>query len=144
MFKQVAFTGIGILNSTDDLIRACLEGIANGFKDCLNIMEEISGKQPQKFLVAGGLAKSDFVCQLFADVLDMTVEICSCPEELIGARGSALVAGVGAGVYDSIEDAMRKTRSTVARRYEPVPQNVEMYKAVYERYGKLRNAVKTL
>jgi sugar (pentulose or hexulose) kinase len=54
----------------------------------------------------------------------------------LGARGVALAAGIGAGVYSDYEEAVREAVSVV-RVHEPIPFNKPLYLERYAEYQRL-------
>jgi L-xylulokinase len=54
----------------------------------------------------------------------------------LGARGAALSAGIGAGIYSSYAEAVREA-VTVVRVHEPVPANTPLYLERYAEYERL-------
>jgi xylulokinase len=57
------------------------------------------------------------------------------------AYGGALLAGVGAGVYPTVEDACQGVVRTT-RRVEPIPDHVARYAESYAIYRSLYPALK--
>jgi xylulokinase len=96
----------GLTRRTDrtHMARAVLEGVAYGLRDSFAIMEEM--KVPiRQVRASGGGARSKFWRQIQADVTGyshVTVDVDEGP-----ALGVALLAGVGTGVYSSVEEACR-------------------------------------
>ena len=65
----------------------------------------------------------------------------SCKE--IGATGTAVLAGVSVGAFESIEDvisAIVKTR----RVFTPNKENSDTYRQLYKKYANIYTAVKNL
>jgi sugar (pentulose or hexulose) kinase len=58
----------------------------------------------------------------------------------IGARGAAISAGIGAGVYKDHADAVARAVK-VARRQEPNPEAAPHYLARYSEYQRLLEAM---
>lgn len=50
-----------------------------------------------------------------------------------GAKGDAILAGIGVGIYKDLADA-RKQTFRVGRVFEPDPKKTEQYAKVYELY----------
>jgi glycerol kinase len=65
--------------------------------------------------VDGGAAANDFLCQVQADVMNVAVLRPRVIETT--ALGAAYLAGLGAGVWRSLDDVGR--RWTLDRRFEP-------------------------
>jgi xylulokinase len=68
-------------------------------------LAQSAGGMPAMISLGGGGARSDFWCQLKADVLGVPLQRASVPDA--AAMGAAILAGVGAGVMPSLEAAVR-------------------------------------
>ena len=88
--------------------RATLEGIALEVADLLGAMADDLGRPLARMRVDGGAAANDLLMQLQADVADVTIER---PAELEStARGAAMLAGVGAGLFRDKTESTRMLR----------------------------------
>ena len=96
------FFGLSAMHQRGDLIRAVMEGVSFGLRDSLEILDGM-GVKADKMLLTGGGAKSAFWRQLLADVYARPLSLINSPEG--PALGVAILAGVGAGVYKSVESA---------------------------------------
>jgi len=84
----------------------------------------------------GGGAKSDLWNQIKADIYQKTVKTFESSEG--GILGSAILAGVGAGVFpDPATGAARWIR--VAREFHPRPENSERYDALFDLFKELHD-----
>ena len=130
------FFGLSIEHSRADLMRAVYEGVALALRDCYAAM-----KQPvEEVILVGGGARSAFWAQMFADAAGKRIVVPNGAE--FGARGAAILAGVGAGVFGSVADAA----SAMVRPdaiYEPGPA-APVYAALYELYRALYTAAPPL
>lgn len=109
------------------LVRAVYEGISLAMRDCYaNIASDT-----ERVYLAGGGANSEFWCRMFADTLN--VEIAIPRGEEFGAKGAALLAGVGVDEYSDLDDAVERT-AAVATTYEPDPERVRQYRRWYDLY----------
>ena len=79
--------------------------------------------------------------QIQADIYGMPVDLIAAEEG--AAYGVALLAGVGAGVWRSVEAAC-EVAVHVAKRVEPIGKNVEMMNRRYEEYRKLYPALRPI
>jgi sugar (pentulose or hexulose) kinase len=59
----------------------------------------------------------------------------------LGARGAALSAGIGAGIYSDYTEAVQEAVSVV-RVHEPIPANTPLYLARYAEYQRLENVMR--
>ncbi len=108
-------TGITRGTTKAHIARAVLEGIAFSVGDLLRAMGEDLGAQPTRLRVDGGAAADDLLMQMQADFGRLRIER---PAELEStARGAAMLAGVGAGLFSSIAEASRM--SPAAKTFEP-------------------------
>ena len=86
-------------------------------------------------IALGGVAKkSPFVMQIVADILNMPIKIAS--SEQACALGSAMAASVVAGVHKSLPEAQKAMGGGFEASYYPIPENVEIYKTLFNSYKK--------
>jgi len=97
----------------------------------LRLVEEATGKRPQKIVFAGGAAKSNLWPQILADVLDLPVEVPVVKEAT--ALGAAIMAGKGIGLYSSVKEAARTLVKT-ERTFTPNKKNREVYDKMYDKW----------
>jgi xylulokinase len=98
--------GLTARTTREMLIRSLIEGVTCGMRDALEIIEEM--KIPIKEVRAGGGgARSEFWRQLQADIYKQPIVMTNATEG--PAYGVALLAGVGTGVWNSVEEACRAT-----------------------------------
>ncbi len=92
---------------------------------------ENSGPQPISVLrAAGGGTRSEWWTQLKADLSGLPIEATNHPEP--GTLGAALLAGLAAGVYPSLECG--EMLIAPSRRYEPDRQRAALYEASLQTY----------
>jgi glycerol kinase len=107
-------TGITRGTTAAHVARATLEAIAFQVDDLVRAMERDLEKPSALMRVDGGAAANDLLLQLQSDVSGITVER---PTELEStARGAAMLAGLGAGLYRDAKDAARVLK--LDRRFE--------------------------
>jgi glycerol kinase len=103
------------------LARATLEGVALEVRDLLGAMADDLGQPLARMRVDGGAAANDLLMQFQADVADVAIER---PAELEStARGAAMLAGVGAGLFATIEGAAGMSRVDRSFRVEMSPED---------------------
>jgi xylulokinase len=133
-----ALVGLTAQHTRAHVIRAILEGVAFSLRDTFTIFREL-GVPVKSIRLGGGGARSSLWQQIQADIYGMTVDLVAAEEG--AAYGAALLAGVGAGVWRSVE-AGCETAVHVAKRVEPIARNVELLNRRYEEYRKLYPALR--
>lgn len=117
--------------------RALMENAAYVCRGHLELIREVTGKSPSEVTFANGASKSRLWCQILADVLSIDVRVPEVKEAT--ALGTAICAGLGAGVYANIEDACARAVKT-CEVFTPIRENTEVYN---EMYGKWRKVYKS-
>jgi xylulokinase len=114
-------------------VRSILEGVAFGLRDSFEIMREM--KLPiRQVRASGGGSRSALWRQIQADVAGLshvTINVDEGP-----ALGVALLAGVGAGVYPSVEEACRQVIK-VEKTTDPCAVNHAAYNRLFAVYRNL-------
>ena len=95
----------------------------------LRLVEEATGKRPQKIVFAGGAAKSALWPQILADVLGIPVDVPVVKEAT--ALGAAIMAGKGIGLYASVKDTARSLVK-IEKTFSPNEKNCEVYDKAYQ------------
>jgi xylulokinase len=127
---RAAFLGLSFAHGLPDMARSVMEGVALEIRD---IIEEWfkARMRIDVIRIGGGATRSPLWCQIQADIYGRPVEVLECEEST--GLGSALLGGVGAGVFGSIEEgvaAMVRPKATI----EPDPQRHRRYSDLYQAY----------
>jgi len=133
-----AFVGITLRSDRAHFVRSVMEGVAYGLRDSFDILDEMNIPITQ-VRASGGGAKSAVWLQMQADVIGhdhVTINIDEGP-----ALGVALLAGVGAGIYKSVEDACRSVIK-VTNTTTVDPANKDVYDRFYPLYRSLYGSLK--
>jgi xylulokinase len=131
-----AFTGLSLRHDRGALARAVMEGVAFGLRDSLELLREL-GVEARVSRVSGGGARSDLWVRVVASVLRLPVERMQLEEG--AAYGAALLAGVRAGVFADLADAVKRcvqVRETIEPEWD--------YEDAYARFRSLYPTLKEL
>ncbi|MFW6309840.1 MAG: ribulokinase [Prolixibacteraceae bacterium] len=129
-----AIAGLNLGSDAPRIFRALVEATAFGSR-AINDRFIEEGVRIDGVIALGGVAKkSPFVMQVVADVLDMPIKVAR--SEQACALGSAMAASVAAGIYANTSEAQKNMGSGIETEYHPIPENVEKYKVLYEKYKK--------
>jgi len=132
------YFGLTLRHARPHLVRAILEGVSYGLRDSLEILREM-GLPISQVRASGGGARSALWRQIQADVFDaemVTINVDEGP-----AFGVALLAGVGAGVFATVEEACDRT-ITITDRTGPNPDTSALYDTYYPIYQALYASLK--
>jgi len=137
---RAALVGLTASHTRAHVIRAIMEGVAYSLQDTFTIFGEM--KIPVASIrLGGGGARSPLWRQIQADVYGHEVEIVAAEEG--AAYGAAILAGVGAGGWPTVEQACDAV-VRVAKRVAPSPQDSAVMQTAYPRYRQVYPALKTL
>jgi glycerol kinase len=97
-----AIFGLTLGTTRAHLARAFLESLGFQLRAILETIALETGLQVKQLALGGGIAASDQACQIQADLLGLPTVRPAFTE--IAARGAALLAGLGAGVWSSVAE----------------------------------------
>ena len=106
-----------------------MEGVSYSLADCNEILKEM-GVDVDQMMACGGGGKSPIWRQMLSDLYQCQVKTVYQSEG--PALGVAILAGVGCGIYESVESACDRLISE-----DRVSQPSAEAGAVYEKYHKL-------
>lgn len=135
---RAALVGLTAQHTRGHVVRAILEGVAFSLRDTLTIFDELN-LPVQSMRVGGGGARSPLWRQIQADVYGIPVEVLEAEEG--AAYGAALLAGVGAGVWPTVDAACDRTVRT-AQRISPDAQSAARMNQRYAEFRSLYPALK--
>ena len=135
-----ALVGLTASHTRAHVIRAILEGVAFSLWDTFTIFKEM-GVPVRNIRLGGGGARSAVWRQIQADVYGQQTEIVEAEEG--AAYGAAILAGVGAKVWPSVDEACRAV-VRVATRISPDQDRVATMNAVYAAYRRVYPATKSI
>lgn len=135
-----ALIGLTASHTRGHVVRAILEGVAFSLKDTFTLFEEM-GVPVTRVRLGGGGARSALWRQIQAGVYGREVEIVEAEEG--AAYGAAILAGVGAGWWKTVDAACDEV-IRVARTVTPDPGAVELLAARYQAYRRIYPALRSI
>lgn len=134
---QGCFIGLQGWHTRDHLIRAIYEGICFSHRYHIGkLLKHLS--PPEAARIAGGGARSHEWGQMFADVLQIPIEVTGSSE--LGAHGAAICAAVGTGQFNDVDQAVAQMVK-ITKVHMPNKQKKDIYDHKYSRYLKAINAL---
>ena len=134
---RAALVGLSASHTRAHVTRAILEGVAFSLRESLTIIEDM-GLPVTRIRLGGGGARSPLWRQIQADVYGQTVEVLAAEEG--AAYGAALLAGVGCGVWSTVDEACDRV-VRVAETIHAVPEHVAILDERYNRFRTLYRAL---
>jgi xylulokinase len=126
-----AWVGMGLHHTRSHLMRAALEGVAFALKQGLEALTA-TGMQVTELRLAGGGTLETNWRQLLADILQVPLYSLTMPAA--SARGAAILAGIGTGVYTDANAAPQLATDPIPTTPQPFKPELE---AAWMRYQSL-------
>lgn len=117
--NEVRAAILGISNATEvgHIAHAGLEAVAHQIRDLLDLIRGSPGAQVTAIHVDGGLTHSEYFIQLQADILQVPLKVSDAG--FVSAKGVALMAGLGAGIWRQSEIAPDSTELNLSSEFQP-------------------------
>ena len=135
-----ALVGLAASHGRGHVIRAIMEGVAFSLRDSFSIFDEMH-VPVSTIRLGGGGARSKLWQQIQADVYGHSVEVVEAEEG--AAYGAALLAGVGAGVWSSVDEAC-ECSVRVAKEVKPNPSHAKVMQRQYDAYRRVYPALRAI
>lgn len=132
-----AFIGMNTRTAKADLYRAVLEGIIYGYRHALNALLVIPASS---LTLTGGGTRSQAWCQLFADIINIPVNIAGDAEN-VGVRGAVLAARVAAGEISSYSP---ENHFPITATLQPRADNRQYFDQQYNLFRELYPAIRPI
>ncbi len=132
------FFGLSAMHTRQDMLRAVMEGVTYSQRDSLEILREM-GVHISDMAACGGGGTSPLWRQMLADVYNCPVKTVRSKEG--PALGVAILAGVGAGLYPTVQAACEQMIESNPPQ-EPIAENVPEYEKFYQLYVSLYPSLK--
>ena len=127
------FIGLTAYHDKKHMLRAVYEGIV--FSHMTHVNKLLQNRNvPETIRLSGGAANSDVWVQIFADTLQIPVDVIEDKE--LGAQGAAIAAGIAVGIYDGYEDGIKRTVHITKTIY-PRKEYKEIYQKKYQTYRRV-------
>lgn len=135
-----AFIGMRMDTSRADLTQAVLEGVAFGIRDSLEVARSL-GIDITRSKICGGGAKSPLWKKIFANVLNIDIDIVETEEG--PGYGGAMLAAVACVAYPSVSDITQKL-VRVVDTVHPDPKIAARYEKKYRQFQTIYPTMKPL
>ncbi len=133
-----AFVGLTLRHERAHMTRAVMEGVVLALRQGLQLMLDV-GANVERVVASGGGTRHPLWLQLQADIFNR--DIYQTDGEEAASRGAAMLAGVGAGIYEDVTDACRRTVRWKEQVVHPNPDVAAIYDTCFERFQQLYPAL---
>lgn len=133
------FFGLSAMHTKKDLLRAVLEGVSYSLRDCVEVFREMQ-INVSDMMACGGGGSSPLWRSMLADLYGCPVKTVTSKEG--PALGAALLAAVGAGLYQSVPEACAAVIKTDKTQL-PDENKAPVYEEYYQLYREIYPALKT-
>lgn len=137
---RAGFFGVTGWHGRREMLYALYEGVVFGHRHHIERLRA-AGIEFESAILTGGGARSEYWAQMFADILNLEVHLSACSET--GAKGAAIAAGIGAGVFRDYADGVA-AMTTVTRTFKPDHQRQTIYQQRYRLFCRLLAAMEPL
>lgn len=122
--------GLTMYHNKRHILRAVFEGVV--FSHLTHLENLLKNREvPEAIRISGGAANSRVWLQIFADVLQIPIEVVASKEQ--GAQGAAMVAGIAAGIYKDYDEAIDNCVE-ITHTVMPRPDYAAVYQKKYQDY----------
>lgn len=132
------FFGLSAIHTRRDMLRAVMEGVTYSLRDCVEVFHEMN-VSVSDMTACGGGGSSPLWRSMLADLYNCSVKTTASKEG--PALGAAILASVGAGLYDSVPDACAEI-VRADKVQAPTVENVSEYEKYYQLYRDIYPALK--
>ena len=134
------FVGVRASHTKAHFVRAVLEGVAMSMADCKAALDSLGIEHSDSAVIIGGGGKSPLWRQMIADSLGIRLIEMKFADS---SFGSAMLAGVAAGIFKNPEDALKRCNTVISETY-PKPENTVKYKELFKRYKAVQKALEPI
>ncbi len=131
------FVGVRANHTKAHFVRAVLEGVAMSMLDCKEALDALSIENDGVATIIGGGGKSPLWRQMIADALGIKLLEMKHADS---SFGSAMLAGIAIGAFESAEAAVKLCNSVVSETV-PSAENTEKYKKLFQKYKAVQKAL---
>ncbi len=133
---RASFTGAAGFHTRAYFNRAVLEGVGYSMKDCYETLKTL-GIAPSEAVAIGGGAKAPLWRQILADMLNIPLRTVA---DVDSSLGSAMLAGVAAGIFSGHQDAVDKCVRVTGVTL-PDPEGAAFYESRFPLYRDIQAAL---
>ncbi|WP_069999757.1 xylulokinase [Cellulosilyticum sp. I15G10I2] len=138
------FIGLKPSHTRGHMTRAVMEGVGYGLRDSLEILKDMQIPIHEMRITGGGV-RNELWVEILASIFNYELNIVEASEG--PAYGASVLAAVGCGLFNSVEEACRELIK-VSKIIKPCEEDAKVYDKYYQvfkkGYGQLKDIYKDL
>ena len=134
------FVGVRASHTKGHFARAVLEGVTMSMLDCMEALEDLKIEHDDRAVIIGGGGKSPLWRQMVSDALGLKLVEMKYADS---SFGSAMLAGVAIGVFESPQHALEVCNEVVSETV-PNSENREKYRKIFKKYKAVQKALEPI
>ncbi len=134
------FVGVRASHTKGHFARSVLEGVTMSMLDCKMCLDDKNIECESYASIIGGGGKSPLWRQMVSDALGIKLVEMKYADS---SFGSAMLAGVACGVFESFEHALKKCNEVVSETL-PNEENKEKYLTLFKKYKAVQKALEPI
>lgn len=134
------FVGVRASHTKAHFTRAVLEGVAMSMLDCMKALDSLNINHHSKATIIGGGGKSPLWRQMVSDALGIELVEMKYADS---SFGSAMLAGVATGIFETSEIAVQKCNKIVSET-KPDMENNKKYRELFKKYKAVQKALEPI
>ena len=148
-YSRGAFIGLSISSTQECLARALFEGLAYEAQLSFDGLAELFDVQPERVCAVGGGSRNGVLMSIKAALLGEAIDIFEMDETT--CLGAAMLAGLGAGIYSSVDEAIHTVTIPFSKMFPKKSLQLsynnyynKIYKKIYYQLKPLHNQLALL
>ncbi|MBR5528478.1 MAG: xylulokinase, partial [Clostridia bacterium] len=134
------FIGVRASHTKAHFTRAVLEGVAMSMLDCKKTLDAMNIEHENCAAIIGGGGKSPLWRQMISDALGLKLVEMKYADS---SFGSAMLAGVAAGIFKDVKDAVLRCNKVVSETL-PNAENTAKYEQLFKKYKAVQKALEPI
>ena len=132
------FIGLKPIHTRGHMTRAVLEGVGYGLRDSLEILKDMQIPINEMRITGGGV-RNELWVEILASIFNQELNIVEASDG--PAYGASILAAVGCGLYNSVEEACKELIK-VSKTVKPNEEDAKVYERYYNVFKNVYDQVK--
>lgn len=124
------FMGWDKSTTRESIMRSAIFSHCFESRRMIGYQKAISSEKINQIVTVGGITRSTYWMQQKANIIGLNIKVPNIMET--SALGAALLAGLGAGIYQNLDQLKQITQSKGFSTYEPDPSRVDYYSEYFQ------------